>query len=70
MQSPELVRDLMTVGVATCAPGYAVVGSCALLLKKSWKRWSCWIREEGHALGVVSQEELVHAYAHGPTASG
>jgi CBS domain-containing protein len=61
--APELVRDLMTVGVATCSPDTPVVDLARLMLEKNLEAVVVLDPEEGHALGVVSQDELVKAYA-------
>jgi CBS domain-containing protein len=62
--SPELVRDLMTVGVATCSPDTLVVDLARLMLEKNLEAVVVLDPEEGHAVGVVSQDELSRAYAH------
>lgn len=61
--TPELVRDLMTVGVATCLPETPVVDLARLFLEKEIEEIV--VQEEGNALGVVGQDELVRAYAEG-----
>ncbi len=58
----KLVRDLMTVGVPTCPPDTLVVDLTRLLLEKNWEAVVVLDGEEGHALGVVGQDELVKAY--------
>jgi predicted transcriptional regulator len=58
---PELVRDLMTVGVATCPPDTLVVDLARLILEKDLE--TVVVMSEGQAVGVVGQEELVKAYA-------
>jgi predicted transcriptional regulator len=58
-----LVRDLMTVGVPTCPPDTTVGDLTRMLLEKDWEAVVVLDGEEGHALGVVSQLELVRAYA-------
>ena len=65
MPSPVLVRDLMTVGVPTCAPGTAVEEIAQLLAKNGWEALIVLDPEERHALGVVSQSDLVRVYAQG-----
>lgn len=57
-----LVRDLMTVGVATCPPD-ARVGDIARFLLDKQVEAMVVLNEEGHALGVVSQDDLARAYA-------
>jgi CBS-domain-containing membrane protein len=61
---PTLVRDLMTVGVPTCPPDAPVVDLTRMMLEKGYEAVVVLDREEGHALGVVSQHELVRAYAY------
>lgn len=65
MNSPELVRDLMTVGVPTCAPGTDVEEIAQLMAKNGWEAVIVLDPEERHALGVVSQNDLVKVYAQG-----
>ena len=57
----ELVRDLMTVGVATCPPTTPVVDIARLLLDKDLEAVVV-LDAEGHAVGVVSRDDLVRAY--------
>jgi CBS domain-containing protein len=56
-----LVRDLMTVGVATCPPDAPVADIARLLLDKDLEGLVV-LDREGMAVGVVSQDELVRAY--------
>lgn len=65
MNSPELVRDLMTVGVPTCAPGTGVEEIAQLLAKNGWEAVIVLDPEERHALGVISQSDLVKVYSQG-----
>src|SRR5512143_3173946 len=58
----KLVRDLMTVGVPTCPPHTPIVDLTRLMLEKNWEAVIVLDGEEGHAIGVVSQDELVKAY--------
>jgi len=62
--NPELVRDLMTVGVATCSPVTPVGDVARLLLEKGLEAVVVLDPVDGHALGYISQAELVRAYAH------
>jgi CBS domain-containing protein len=62
--NPELVRDLMTVGVATCSPDTPVGDIARLLLEKSLEAVVVLDPADGHARGYISQEELVRAYAY------
>lgn len=62
--SPLLVRDLMTVGVATCSPDSLVVDIARLLLEKNLEALVVLDTEEdGHAVGVIGQEEIARAYS-------
>jgi CBS-domain-containing membrane protein len=57
-----LVRDLMTVGVTTCSPDTPIVEVTRLLLDTDLEGVVV-LDPEGHAVGVVSRDELVRAYA-------
>jgi len=65
MTSPVLVRDLMTVGVPTCAPGTDLEENEQLLAKNGWEAVIVLDPEERHALGVISQSDLVKVYTQG-----
>lgn len=54
---PKLIRDLMTVGVQTCAPGTPLPDLARLMLETGCE--SVVVLDEGHALGVVGENELV-----------
>jgi predicted transcriptional regulator len=56
-----LVRDLMSVGVLTCPPTTPIVEIARLLLDKQLEAIVV-LDHEGHAAGMVSQDELVRAY--------
>ncbi|MBE0690799.1 MAG: CBS domain-containing protein [Anaerolineae bacterium] len=56
------VRDLMTVGVATCAMDAPIGDIARLLLDKDLEAVAV-LNPEGHAVGVVSQDDLVKAYS-------
>jgi CBS domain-containing protein len=58
----SLVRDLMKVGVLTCPPDTLVVEIARLLLERNLEAIIVLDPEDGHALGVVGQDELVQAY--------
>ena len=58
----KLVRDLMTVGVPTCPPHTPIVDLTRLMLEKNWEAVVVLDGDEGHAIGVISQDELVKAY--------
>ena len=57
----KLVRDLMTVGVPTCAPHTPVMDVARRLLEEGLEAIVVQ-NEEGHAVGVISQDDLVRAY--------
>jgi len=57
------VRDLMTVGVATCSPDTPISQIAGLLLEKQHEAVIVLDNVDGNSLGVVGQEELVRAYA-------
>lgn len=61
--APFLVRDLMTVGVATCTPDTPVADIARLMVDKDLEALVVLDGEEGHALGVVSQDELASAHS-------
>lgn len=65
MTSPVLVRDLMTVGVPTCAPSTDMEEIAQLLVKNGWEAVIVLDPEERHALGVISQSDLVKVYTQG-----
>jgi CBS domain-containing protein len=56
---PRLVRDLMTVGVLTCPPTIRVGELALLMLEKGAEAVIVLDPGDGHALGVVSQADLV-----------
>lgn len=58
--SPKLVRDLMTVGVLTCAPDTPLVELARLMLDKNCE--AVVVMQDMHALGVVGEDELVSAF--------
>lgn len=59
---PQLVRDLMTVGVVTCPPEASIQELAQLLLETGLD--DLVVLDDGHALGVVGQDDLVKAFAH------
>jgi CBS domain-containing protein len=61
---PELVRDLMTVGVATCGPDTPIGDIARLLIEKNLEAVVVLDPTDGHAMGYVSQDELVRAWAY------
>ena len=62
MSTPKLVRDLMSVGVPTCALDDSVVELTRWFLEKDVEG-AVVLDENGHGAGVVTQNELVLAYA-------
>jgi CBS domain-containing protein len=58
---PDLVRDLMTVGVLTCTPQTSVPEIAQMLLEQDLD--DVIVLDEGKALGVVGQDELVAAFS-------
>jgi CBS domain-containing protein len=58
---PHLVRDLMTVGVVTCNPQTTVPELAQMLLDQDLDEVI--VLDEGKALGVVGQNELIAAFA-------
>lgn len=58
---PHLVRDLMTVGVVTCSPQTTVPELAKLLLDHDLDEVI--VLDEGKALGVVGQDELISVMA-------
>ena len=62
MSERKLVRDLMSVGVPTCAM-QAPLKQVAGILVSSDIDCVVVLDPEGHAVGVVSQDELVKAYS-------
>ena len=62
--SPNLVRDLMSVGVPTCALDDSVVELTRWFLEKDVEG-AVVLDENGHGAGIVTHDELVRAYARG-----
>jgi CBS domain-containing protein len=62
---PSLVRDLMTVGVMTCSPSTLLEDLARSAIEKRVEAVIVLNEEDGHALGVVSQEDIVTAFARG-----
>jgi CBS domain-containing protein len=61
---PVLVRDLMTVGVFTCPMDTLLVDLAKVLVENGFEG-SVVLDNEGHAVGVVTQTEIVKAYSQG-----
>ena len=57
-----LVRDLMKVGVATCAPEALVSEVAHLMREQGMEGVIVLDPEEGHAIGMISQTELADAF--------
>jgi CBS domain-containing protein len=68
-QQYQLVRDLMSVGVATCSPDTPIVDIARLLVDNNLEAVVVLDPIEGHALGIVSQDELMQAYSQGEARS-
>jgi CBS domain-containing protein len=62
-KTPRLVRDLMSVGVPTCGTTYPVLDLVRTMLEKELEGVVV-LDEHGHAVGVVTWNELTVAYAH------
>jgi CBS-domain-containing membrane protein len=60
-KTPKLVRDLMTVGVSTCGTDTPLTTIAEAILEKELEAIVV-LDEEGHALGIVGQDELIGAY--------
>lgn len=58
--APQLVRDLMTVGVETCSPDTPVASLAQTLLENGGLEIV--VLEEGNALGRVGIDQLLRAY--------
>jgi predicted transcriptional regulator len=61
--SARLVRDLMKVGVPTCSPDTPVPELARLLVEMNFEAVVVLNPEDGHAIGIVSQRELIEAYS-------
>ncbi len=61
MTERVLVRDLMTVGVKTCTPATPIVDLARLMLEQDLEAIVV-LDHDGHAVGVVSRDDLVRAY--------
>jgi CBS domain-containing protein len=61
---PELVRELMTVGVLTCSQDTPVRQIAEALLEKDVEAVVV-LDDEGHGIGIVGRDQLVRAYAFG-----
>lgn len=63
--SPQLVRNLMAVGVPTCALDTPVIDLARRMLEKDWEAVVVLESEQGHAVGVVARADLIKAYTGG-----
>jgi len=61
---PTLVRDLMTVGVPTCPADAPLIDIARFMLEKNLDALAV-LDVEGHAIGVISQDDLVRHYSQG-----
>jgi CBS domain-containing protein len=61
--SPQLVRDLMTVGVLTVPPDTPLGDVAGLMLDKDAEGIVV-VDGKGHGVGIVTRDELVRGYAH------
>ncbi len=64
VNSPKLVRDLMTVGVPTCPLDTLITDLTQVMLEKDHEGFIV-LDKQGHAAGVITQNELIAAYASG-----
>lgn len=58
---PLLVRDLMTVGVVTCSTGDSLADIAGLMLAKELEGIVV-LDAHGHAVGVITQDDVVRVY--------
>ncbi len=63
-ETPRLVRDLMSVGVPTCALDDSVIDLGRWFLEKDIEG-AVVLDDNGHGAGVVTHDQLVQAYAQG-----
>jgi predicted transcriptional regulator len=59
----RLVRDLMAVGVPTCALDTPVTELAKRMHEHGWESVVVLESDQGHAVGVVSRRDLVQAFA-------
>ena len=62
MTNRKLVRDLMTVGVLSCSPDTPIATVAQSLLENEMEGVIV-LDHAGYAIGVITQDELVRAYA-------
>lgn len=61
-QTPWLIRDLMTIGVPTCTPATPLSEITRLILDHDYETLVV-LDTDGHAIGIVSQDEVMRAYS-------
>ncbi len=61
---PELVRELMTVGVPTCGQDTPIKQVAQAILEKDAEAVVV-LDNEGHGIGIVGRDQLVTAYSFG-----
>jgi predicted transcriptional regulator len=57
---PKLVRDLMSVGVETCNPDTPIVEIARAMAERNIEEIV--VLEEGNAIGIVGQNEVIKAF--------
>ena len=57
---PKLVRDLMSVGVETCTPDTPIVELARAMIERNIEEVV--VLEEGNAIGIVGQDEVIKAF--------
>lgn len=62
MDNVLLVRDLTTVGVTSCSPRTLLTEVARVFLEKNLEAMVVLDQEDGHALGVISQDDLTRGY--------
>jgi predicted transcriptional regulator len=60
---PKLVRDIMTVGVPTCSTDTPIVDIANKMVQEDFE--ALVVMEDGNALGVVTQDDLINSYTRG-----
>jgi CBS-domain-containing membrane protein len=62
MTEQMLVRDLMSVGVPTCSVETPIIDLAKKMLEKDWEAVVVLESEQGHAVGMVSQADILQAF--------
>ncbi|MGA7104661.1 MAG: CBS domain-containing protein [Candidatus Deferrimicrobiaceae bacterium] len=57
---PKLVRDLMSVGVETCTPDTPIIELARAMIERNIEEVV--VLEEGNAIGIVGQDEVIKAF--------